>query len=222
MVVRVKALPPMQESERSCEACGSPASKWCAKCLGSLYCSAGCQRAAYEAHNELCVWRRTRDMTIRSAIGLSNAPQCVSYFRFESTDPHADIIRGYFEFKRGTCTSLTPSQFDRITAGIVALHTRNTENGERSAVLGVPAVGRPKCTSWHRIDVADVYSDPPRWVSQTIKHVLDERRLACPPPETSNLKLSPEDRVVVVSFIPRLINALKAHCCEEGEDDVRL
>lgn len=197
-----------------CETCGAKATKRCAKCRGSMYCSAECQRAAYESHNGLCVWRRTRDVALREAIGNSCALHCINYFRMENNE----VVRGQFEFKKGRTIS------DALTSESVVLHARNTENGKRAALLGVPC-STPGLTLWQPINVVGVFTDPEDWLNRTVesavKKVLEARHLDHLGPSCLQASLSAQDAHLLGDVLPRLLDALKAHCCEEGEDDIK-
>lgn len=206
---------------RRCELCGSPATKRCAKCLASYYCSAECQRKDYQSHNGICVLRRTRDVALRAATHSSSAAHCVSFFRLEAAqDP---IHRGRFDYHRGTCTLLTPTDLDIATRAPVVLHTRNQLTGDRAALLCAPGP-RTAAPTWHAIDVANVFADPPAWLRAAIADATASVLAAWNLHATDDLRsldLSPQDRLFLDTLLPRLINVLKAHCCEEGEDDVR-
>ncbi|KAJ8599170.1 hypothetical protein CTAYLR_008561 [Chrysophaeum taylorii] len=198
--------------DRPCEACGTPARKRCAKCLASYYCSADCQRAAYGSHNELCVWRRTRDVAIRDATG-GKTQLCVNYFRVAAD---GSVSRGQFDLRRGA-PSLDTRAYDMLTAGTVVLHLRNTKTGDRAALLGLQDEGSG-ATTWLAFDVIDVFKDPARWVQHTSSLLLDHHARLRRPEKKKKKKAA----AAAAAVLPKLLDALKAHCCEEGEDEIHL
>lgn len=162
-------------------------------------------------------------MAIRGVTGTSGATQRVHYFRVESD---RQIFRGSFELCRGISPALTAGQFDTVTVGTVILHFRNCDSGSRGAVLGISCWGGK--SAWQHLCVAEVFQDPRSWVNKTLdtaaKHLFASRGIrhdAAPNIMMLTHLLSPDDRVLLTNVLPRLVNALKAHCCEEGEDDLR-